>query len=150
MLLFVTRSDTDTINANITQFLNFLNLYRFPMALSKNYMKNFLSIGTQSSVISQITLQTQSFLAFNSDALTLKTLFDESLNVPASYGPFLNDSFNKGLSYDQVEIYSVIISSITSLARLPINRTGYDFAMLNMYLIPSYDHMINATKIKFH
>jgi hypothetical protein len=62
----------------------------------------------------------------------------------------MNNSFNKGLSYDQAEIYQIIISSITSLSKLPINRTGYDFTMLNMYLIPSYDHMINSTKIKFH
>lgn len=37
-----------------------------------------------------------------------------------------------------------------SLSKFPINRTGYDFSMVNDYLIPSYDHMINATKIKFH
>jgi hypothetical protein len=55
-----------------------------------------------------------------------------------------------GLSYDQVDIYYIIVSCIISLAKLPINRTGSDFTTLNMYLVPSYDHMINSTKIKFH
>lgn len=120
------------------------------MALGKNYMKNFLNVGSQSSVISQIIAQTQNVQAFNSEPLTIKTLFDPTLNVPKMYPPFLNDSFNQGIVYDQTEIYGIIISSITSLSRLPINRTGYDFAMLNMYLVPSYDHMINSTKIRFH
>jgi hypothetical protein len=76
MLLLITKNDTSTINANIVQFLNFLNLYRFPMALSKNYMKSFLNIGSQSSVTSQIALGTQNVIFFNSDPLTLKSLFD--------------------------------------------------------------------------
>jgi hypothetical protein len=66
------------------------------------------------------------------------------------YTPFQNDSFNKGLSYNQIEIYSVIVSSIVSLSKLPINRTDYNFKMLNMYLVPSFDNMVNQTKIKIH
>lgn len=148
--MIITNRDTSTINNNITQFLNFLNLYRFPFALTKNYMKNFLNLGSQTSVIAQIGVGTQNVLVFNSEPLTIKTLFDPQLNVPQLYPPYKNSTFNKGLSYDQIEIYHVIISCIMSLSKLPINRTGYDFSMVNDYLIPSYDHMINATKIKFH
>lgn len=82
--------------------------------------------------------------------MTLQTLFDQQLNVPNIYHPYQNDSFNEGLSYNQIEIYSVIVSSIVSLSKLPINRTDYNFKMLNMYLVPSYDHMVNSTKIRIH
>lgn len=75
------------------------------MALTKNYMKNFLNVGSQSSVVSQIISQTQKVQKFTSDPLTLKTLFDPSLNAHNMYPPFLNDSFNNGISYDQIEIY---------------------------------------------
>lgn len=100
--MVITNRDTLTINNNITQFLNFLNLYRFPFALTKNYMKNFLNVGTQSSVIAQIGVGTQNVLTFNSDPLTIKTLFDPMLNVPSLYPPFKNSTFNNGLSYDQI------------------------------------------------
>ena len=113
-------------------------------------MKLFLKVGNQTKVANQIKSQTSSVLKFVSDPLTLQTLFDQQLNVPNIYEPFQNDSFNKGLSYNQIEIYSVIVSSIVSLSKLPINRTDYNFKMLNMYLVPSYDNMVNSTKIKIH
>lgn len=150
ILLLVSFRDTNNLKSKVTQFLNFLNIYRYPMGLSKNYMKYFLELGNQTKVANQIKSHTNEVLKFVSDPLTLKTLFDQQLNVPKIYSPFQNDSFNKGLSYNQVEIYSIIVSSIVSLTKLPINRTDYNFKMLNMYLVPSYDNMVNQTKIKIH
>jgi len=125
-------------------------MYRFPMALVKNYMKLFLNVGNQTKVMNQIGSATKSFQSFAAAPLTLQTLFDETLNVPAIYLPFQNNSINKGFSYNQIDLFYLIASSISSLSKFPINRTGYDFVMLNQYIKPSYDTVINGTKNKFH
>lgn len=96
-LSFVTRSDAEGLQDYSTQYLNFLNMYRFPMALVKNYMKLFLKVGNQTKVANQIGSATKQFLGYASAPLTLKTLFDPSLNVPKQYFPYKNNSINKGL-----------------------------------------------------
>lgn len=75
------------------------------MALGKNYMKTFLNIGNVSKAISQISSATASVLQINSDPLTLKTIFDTTLNLPNTYSPFKADQFNQNISLDQTEIY---------------------------------------------
>jgi len=118
--------------------------------LVKNYMKYFLNVGNQTKVMNQIGSATKSFQGFASAPLTLQTLFDVSLNVPNYYSPHKNNSVNKGMSYDQIDLFYLIASSISSLNKFPINRTGYDFIQLNEYIKPSYDTIINGTKNKFH
>jgi len=46
---------------------------------------------------------------------------------------------NKGAVYNQIDLFYLILSSISSLSTLPINRTGYNFVMYNSYIKPSYD-----------
>jgi len=118
--------------------------------LVKNYMKYFLNVGNQTKVMNQIGSATKSFQGFASAPLTLQTLFDVSLNVPAMYYPNQNNSVNKGQAYNQIDLFYLIASSISSLSKFPINRTGSDFIQLNQYLKPSYDKIINNTKNVFH
>lgn len=78
---------------------------------------------------------------------TLSTIFDPTINIPNQYPPFTNNSINKGLIYNQIDLYFVIYSSMSSLNKFPINRTGNDFIQFDSYLIPSYSSMMNTTKI---
>ena len=84
-----------------------------------------------------------------SDPMTLQSIFDPNLNIPKIYYPFQNNSFNKGIGYNQIDLIYYMVSTIQSLNKLPANRTGEYFTNFNMYITP-YDSLINATKIRFN
>jgi hypothetical protein len=53
------------------------------------------------------------------------------------------------LSFDQIELFYVIASSIASLNN-PVNPNSKDFINFDQSITPSYDDMINNTKHRFH
>jgi hypothetical protein len=61
-LFYSTRGDADILNSYSYQYLYFLNLYRHPMSLVKNYLKKFLNLGTKSKTMSQIQLVTDEYI----------------------------------------------------------------------------------------
>jgi hypothetical protein len=120
------------------------------MALHKNYIKSILKLGNQATVLAQIQDGTNTFQRYSKDLYTLKTIFDVSLNPPGVYCPNKNTSLNKGICYDQVDIFYLISSCIAGLQNMPINRTGVDFQQMYSYVLPGYNNMINRTKYIFH
>lgn len=148
-LYLITYKDANNLNNYSIQYINFLNLYRYPMAFGKNILKTMLNVGNQTKVIGQINLQINKITSFMSDPMTIQSIFDSSLNVPKMYYPFKNDSFNKGIGYNQIDLIYYMVSTIQSLNKLPANRTGEYFTNFNMYITP-YDSLINSTKIRFH
>jgi hypothetical protein len=58
------------------------------MVLAFNYLKSSLNVGNQTIVNNQIAFATSSMLASYKSTITMKTLFDPSLNVPSNYGPY--------------------------------------------------------------
>ena len=64
------------------QALFFINLYRFPLALVKNYYKIILGICNEATVTSQISQGTATLTQYYSNVLTIKSLSDVTLNVP--------------------------------------------------------------------
>ena len=75
-LLFTVKADAQNLNSYSYQYLSFLNLYRYPMALVKNYLKYFLNLGTQSKTISQIQSATSQYIGFIQSPSTIITIFD--------------------------------------------------------------------------
>ena len=121
------------------------------MALVKNYYKMILGIGNKATVSSQISQATATLGLYLSNILTIETLSDRTLNIPKMYGPFYNNSVNRGIQYNQIDLFYVVYSSIISLSKeTSINRNGTNFKQLNSYLKPAYDEMINSTKLNFH
>jgi hypothetical protein len=81
----------------------------------------------------------------------MQTLFDPEINVPATFAPLVANQVNQNASYNQIEIYFMISSSITTLsASAQIDATSSDFQMFHDYLRPGYDNMLNSTKSRFH
>jgi hypothetical protein len=68
-------------------------MYRFPVVLATNYMKNFLNVGNQTKIVAQIQTATTSFLTSAQTDLTKITIFDKSLNPSSTYYPYYNYSF---------------------------------------------------------
>jgi hypothetical protein len=136
------------LKGDVISYFNFLNLYRYPMSIGKNYMKYFLGLGNQTKVINQISLAYSQIVAFSQDPFTLKTIFNSNINNHASFEPYLNNSYNQGLPLNQNDVFYQIMSCLASLSKLPINinRNGYEFVQFNMYLKPAFDTMINGTK----
>lgn len=149
-LLFTVKSDSSNLNSYSYQYLSFLNLYRYPMALIKNYLKYYLNLGTQSKTVTQIQTATVQYIQFIQSPQTIITLYDTNLNSPGLYYPFKNNSINKGIGYSQVDIFYVIADSISSLSLISSNRSSRDFIQIHEYLVPSYDTMINTTKYRLH
>jgi len=85
-----------------------------------------------------------------SQANSLKVLFDPSITVSATYTPYFSYPNISNLSYNQIDLFSVIASSISSLNTFPINRTGTPFRNFNSYFYPAYSDMMNGTKYKLH
>jgi len=48
MLIILTRGDAVSVISYSNQYINFMNMYRYPVSLGVNYMKLFLSIGNKS------------------------------------------------------------------------------------------------------
>ena len=57
---------------------------------------------------------------------------------------------NHNLTFDQIDLFFEISSTIMTLKNLPIDRQQQDFKVFNSYIKPSYDNLINSTKVAFH
>lgn len=55
-LYLLTFQDSNNLNDYSIQYINFLNLYRYPMAFGKNILKTMLNVGNQTKAIGQIDL----------------------------------------------------------------------------------------------
>jgi hypothetical protein len=149
-LLYLTITDANNLNDYSIQYINFLNLYRYPFAFGKNVLKVFLNVGNQAKAVSQINMQVAKITQFLSDPKTIQSIFDPNLNLPKTYYPFQNNSFNQGIGYSQIDLIYFVTSCIQSMNAQPVNRTGQFFVNFNMYMMPAYDHLINSTKIRLH
>jgi hypothetical protein len=149
-LLALTTENANALNEYSLQYINFLSLYRYPMAFGKNVLKVFLNVGNQTKAVSQIHLEVTRISQLLADPMTIQSIFDEGLNQPNMYYPFLNNSYNQGIGYNQIDLIYFITSCIQSLNIMPANRTGEYFTNFNMYIAPAYDNLINSTKIRFH
>jgi len=109
-------------------------------------MKSFLNVGNAKTVASQIASSTSSMQMYTSLSTTRKTLFDPTLVVPATYSPYYQYPWMGNLTYNQIDLFYIVYSSISSLNQMPINRTGLEFQKFNSFLKPSYDNMMNGTK----
>jgi len=76
-----TSSDGNNLNNYGKQFINFMNIYRFPIVLGTNYLKSILAVGNQTKVNSMINSATTNMIYYSSHPLTLKTLYDQDLTV---------------------------------------------------------------------
>jgi hypothetical protein len=148
-LNYLTNRDATYLNSYSIEYINFLNLYRYPMAFGKNVLKTMLNVGNQTKATNQIYLEVVQITGLMADTMTLESIFDLNLNLPKTYYPFQNNSFNRGIGYNQIDLIYYMVSCIQSLNRLPANRTGEYFTNFNMYITP-YDQLINSTKIQFH
>jgi hypothetical protein len=70
-LLYLTITNTNNLNKYSIQYINFLNLYRYPFAFGKNILKVFLNVGNLPKAMSQINLQVAKITQFLSDPLTI-------------------------------------------------------------------------------
>jgi hypothetical protein len=70
-LLLLTRYNTNNLNDYSVQYINFLNLYRYPMAFGKNVMKVFFNVGNQTKAVNQIHLEVTQITQFLSDPMTI-------------------------------------------------------------------------------
>jgi hypothetical protein len=150
VLLIITESNGTKLTKYSNQFINYMNMYRFPIILATNYMKSFLNVGNPTKVAAQIqSSSTNFFNGFNLE-LTQITIFDKHLNPPNNYTPYYNYPFLNNQTYNQVDLFYMIGSTIASLYKAPINQTSHEFQRLNSYLKPSYDNMMNTTKFLLH
>lgn len=56
-LMILTQANANNLNNYSLQYINFLNLYRYPMAFGKNILKTFMKVGNQTKAINQIHFQ---------------------------------------------------------------------------------------------
>lgn len=77
-------------------------------------------------------------------------MFEPSLNIASNYKPYYNYPDLSTIEYNHIDLFYEIVSGITSLGVLPINRTGLTFRKYNSYLKPAYDNLMNNTKLQLH
>lgn len=89
IVILVTVSDDNghSLNDYSSQFINYMNMYRFPVVLATNVMKNFLKVGNQTKIAAQIKAATNGFASSSQSELTKITLFDQALNPTNTYYP---------------------------------------------------------------
>jgi len=127
-----------------------INAYRYPIAIAINYIKQFLNITDQVQVNAKIRNFTLLMMQLSNDPMMINMLADQKTNPPTTYSPFVINSVNKGLSYDQIDIFYVVLACIMTLSDgKPINRTGSEYVRLDSYL-KQYIRMINGTKMQLH
>jgi len=150
LMFFLQNSQMGKAQTHIVQQQFMLAAYRFPMAIAINYIKLFLKIGDPALCISKINSLTTQLVQLSSDPTMISLLTDGSINVPARYPPYVVNSANKGLAYDQIDIFYVVYSSVVTLSgNSSINRLGPEYVRLDSYL-KQYNRMTNATKVQLH
>lgn len=127
-----------------------MTVYRLPILLNINYMRTILNIGNMTTIRAQIKSQTQLLLKLIGNPSVINTVYDKTLNKGQIFFPIPADQLNQNRSYNQVDIFYRIVSSISTLATLPVNRTCNSFRNLNSYLFPSFNTLMNNTKYAFH
>lgn len=135
-----------TLTNYSSQFITFMNMYRYPFSLDINYMKQFLKIGNITKVNATIATNTALFLQNSNKVITLMTVFDESLNTPDTYYPYYHYNFTNKENLSHIDLFYSVISSISSLSTAQVNQTSMEFHLFNSYIKPSYDNMMNKTK----
>jgi hypothetical protein len=62
VLAAITNIDSSHLTSYSNQFIMFMNIYKFPIVLGTNYMKNFLGIGNITKINAQIQTATTNML----------------------------------------------------------------------------------------
>ncbi len=57
---------------------------------------------------------------------------------------------NEGIVFSSVDIYLVIYSCLTTLSKHPPKQMTHDLNLLDSYIVPGYDNMLNSTKNQLH
>lgn len=94
------------------------------MAFGKNILKVALNVGNKPKTINQIYSHTNILSKVMGDPMTLQSIFDPNLNTPKVFYPFQNNSFNKGIGYNQIDLIFFMVSTMQSLNKFPTNLTG--------------------------
>jgi hypothetical protein len=81
-LSLLSTANANSLNAYSLQYINFLNLYRYPMAFGKNVLKIFMGVGNQTKAANQIHLEVTQISQLLTDPMTVQSIFDEKLNKP--------------------------------------------------------------------
>lgn len=87
ILVLISNNNSNSLNQYSNQFINYMSMYRFPVVLATNIMKNFMNVGNQTKIAAQIKTATNGFIANSQSDLTKITLFDQTLNPPNTYYP---------------------------------------------------------------
>jgi len=129
----------------------FVDMYNFPFLLAGEYYKKVLALGDQAIGSQHIMKLTHMFKHHEDHQETVRTVFDRRLNLPRLYPPYQANAVNRGVSYNQYDLFYLILSNIATLSSAAsLNKSGQDFVQLNDYLKPSFDTMMNSTKHQFH
>ena len=95
------------------------------MGLMTNYIRLSLEIGNQTKLKNQIKTLNILMRNISTNSTFIKILSDPFLNVPGLYYPLAYNNVNKGIVYDQIDIFYVIYSSLTSIPQSSVvNRTS--------------------------
>lgn len=127
-----------------------LAAYRYPIGITVNYIKLFLNLGDPLAVQSKIKSLTDLLVQLAADPVMISLLTDQNINLPAIYTPYIVNSANRGLAYDQIDIFYVVYSCLITLSSSSVvNRTGVEYVKLDSYL-KQYNRMTNSTKLQLH
>lgn len=87
ILVMISNNNSHSLNDYSNQFINYMSMYRFPVVLATNIIKNFLKVGNQTKIAAQIRTATNGFITSSQSELTKITLFDQTLNPTSTYYP---------------------------------------------------------------
>ncbi len=97
-----------------------------------------------------IAFITDIFMQYERDPLTIKNIFDKKINLPALYPPFASNPINEGIEYSNIDVFFIIVSSITTLRNKQPTVNNHDFVLFDSYIKPGYDDLMNSTKRQLH
>jgi len=150
IMLLVFNNQLSMTQTQISQQSFMLAAYRYPMAITINYIKQFLNLTDPALVNAKIKNSTANFMQVAIDPKMISILSDQTVNLPARYAPYLVLPANQGIAYDQIDLSYVLYSSIVTLSNgSKINRTGTEYLKLDSYLM-QYNRMTNGTKMQLH
>ena len=124
-------------------------MYNLPIIIAEHMYKKVLSVNNTQHIQHHIMLYTQKLTKDNQNEIK-QTLFNLSLTPARLYPPFVRNSVNRGIRYNQYDLYYLMLSNIATLQSGNISTTSQDFIQLHNYLKPSFDKMMNTTKMNFH
>lgn len=93
-----------------------MDMYNYPILIAERYYSSMLGVGNSTLIKERIVALTNMFKQHEDHPETTRAIFNPVLNRPNMYPPYTPSTYNQNLSYNQIDLFYLILSNIATLS----------------------------------